>query len=71
MQDERKSLSDGGAVVAGSVAGLLGGLGLGGIIVVLAGNFSLVTALIVVVHAAAAMMLMGAWSAPALLSRNE
>ena len=66
MPEERKSLGDGGAVIGGSAAGLLAGIGLGGIIVVLSGNFSLVTALIVVIHAAAAT-----WSAPALLSRDE
>jgi hypothetical protein len=71
MPEERKPLGDGGAVLGGSVAGLLAGIGLGGLIVVLSGNFSLVTALIVVIHAAAAMMLMGGWSAPALLSRDE
>ena len=71
MSAAQEPLSDGKAVLYGSLTGLALGVGLGAIIVLLSGNYSLATAVIVVVHSAIAMMLMGGWSAPALLSRNE
>jgi len=65
------SPSEAAAIACGSAAGLLAGAGFGGAIIILLGGFSLDVALIVILHTAVAMMLMGGWTAPSLLPRDE
>lgn len=55
------------AILIGCVAGLVGGLGLGLCFVFLLGCDSLDMQLVIVLHTTLAMIVMGAWTAPALM----
>lgn len=57
---------DGFAILMGCLAGLLGGMGLGLCFVFLLGCDTLDMQLVIVLHTTLAMIVMGAWTAPAL-----
>mgnify|MGYP001169671113 CR=1 FL=1 len=66
VADVEAPMSEVQAVALGAVVGLIAGAGLGTMVVtLLAGSADM--AYIVILHAMFAMMLMGAWLAPALL----
>jgi hypothetical protein len=69
--DGGHSLSDAQAALIGCGVGLLGGAALGGITVVLLDGFLSDIWLIVVLHTMLAMMVMGGWTAPSLLTKSE
>jgi hypothetical protein len=71
MHADSAPLSEGAAIGLGSSVGFLIGAGFGGGISFLLEGFPLDVTLIVVLHTAVAMMLMGGWTAPALLPRDE
>jgi hypothetical protein len=71
MNVPRALPSDGNAMAVGSLAGFVAGTGLGAGIVFMLGTFSIGIALIVILHTSVAMMLMGGWTAPSLLPRDE
>lgn len=69
--NEEESSSDVQAAMIGCGVGLLGGAALGGgTIVILGGSFSELS-MIVLIHTMLAMMVMGGWTAPSLLSKSE
>lgn len=70
VPDVEEPMSEAQAVALGAVVGLIAGAGLGTMIdTLLAGSADM--AYIVIVHAMFAMMLMGAWLAPALLQPSS
>lgn len=71
MNGGQTSQNEISAIGLGSAVGFVAGAGLGGGITVLMGGYSLDVTLIVVLHTAVAMMLMGGWTAPSLLPREE
>ncbi len=71
MNDEQKGLGEVGAIAVGCIGGLVVGTALGGGLAMLLGGVVSVIGLIVMIHTAVAMMLMGAWTAPALMPRDE
>jgi hypothetical protein len=63
-----KPASDGHAVFIGCVSGCLSGILLGVVIAGTTGPLLSVTSLIIIFHASLAMLAMGAWAAPAIMS---
>ncbi len=59
------------AIALGCLAGLLGGVGLGLCFVFLLGCDTLDMQLVIVLHTTLAMIVMGAWTAPALLPEQQ
>ncbi len=68
-QHQAASISDASAALRGSLLGIAAGIPLGILIASLMGSLWTVTGVIVVLHAAIAMVAMGAWLAPSLLSK--
>ena len=62
---------DGFAILIGCLAGLFAGLGLGLCFVFLLGCDTLDMQLVIVLHTTLAMIVMGAWTAPALLPEQS
>lgn len=59
------------AILIGCLAGLLGGLGLGLCFVFLLSCDTLEMQLVIVLHTTLAMIVMGAWTAPALMPEKS
>ena len=70
VTDESEAVSDGPAIALGCIVGLIAGAVFGGVMLVLLGDTLSDVSLIVVLHTMLAMMAMGGWTAPSLLSRE-
>lgn len=68
--EEQSPASEGQTIALGIGVGLLAGALLGGVLLVLLGDTLSDVSLILVLHTMLAMMLMGGWTAPSLLSRG-
>lgn len=70
MLEQEGGVSDAPAIAIGCVVGLVLGAGFGAMLVTLLDDLGSDTWMIVMMHSMLAMMVMGGWTAPSLMSRE-